>query len=71
MIADPVEIPVTIPVPVPTVAIVVLLLVQIPPEVASCNVVAEPTQIAADPLIESGFGHTVIVFVLRHPIPNE
>ena len=43
MVATPDEMPVTTPMEV-TVAIEVLLLLQAPPEVESCNVTVEPTQ---------------------------
>jgi hypothetical protein len=42
MVAVPVATPVTTPVPEPTVATDVLLLLHVPPEVASLNVLVEP-----------------------------
>src|ERR1043166_4771101 len=45
MVEVPAATPVTIPVDEPIVATVVLLLVQIPPPVASLNVVVDPAQI--------------------------
>ena len=54
IVAVPAATPVTIPDEVPTVAIDVLLLVHIPPAVASLNVVVEPTQtLPLPPMVES------------------
>lgn len=50
----PGETPVTTPVPEPTVAIVVVLLIQLPPAVASLNVVVAPTQSIAVPVMLVG-----------------
>jgi len=45
------------PVEEPTVAVAVLLLVQVPPVVASANVVVAPTQTEAVPVIPTGAVH--------------
>lgn len=55
--------PVTIPEPVPTVAKPVLLLVHVPPLVASLNVVVRPAQTFTVPVIDAGNGFTVTVEV--------
>ena len=57
-----------IPVELPAVATDVLLLVQVPPVVASESVVAEPEQILAEPDIAAGKGFTVIGDVMKHPV---
>ena len=57
--AVPTETPVTTPVVEPTVATPVLLLVQMPPEVASVKVDVEPTQTEVNPDITAGSGLTV------------
>ena len=51
MVLVPGEIPMTIPDDEPTVATALLLLLQCPPEVVSDNVLEEPTQTLAVPLI--------------------
>ena len=66
IVANPVPIPVTIPV-LPTVATEVLLLVHVPPEVASDNKSVVPMQIVAPPegLIAAGLPLTVKVAVTK------
>ena len=64
MIAVPPDMPVTTPEPLPTVAIVVLLLVHVPPPVASLNVVVKPTHTDVIPVIVAGRGFTVIGMVV-------
>jgi hypothetical protein len=55
--------PVTIPLADPIVAFAVLLL-HVPPAVASLNVVAEPIQTVPDPVIAEGFGGTLFTYVV-------
>jgi hypothetical protein len=54
-------IPVTMPVVAPTTATVVLLLLHVPPDVASLSVVVAPTHKVRTPVIAAGGGLTVIV----------
>lgn len=68
MVDNPAATPVTTPVAEPTVASNVLLLVHTPPEVASDNVVDDPTQTLLAPLIALGFVFTVIGDVTKHPL---
>lgn len=63
MVVVPATTPVTIPVVAPTVAIPVLLLVQLPPGVASVRVVVEPAQVIGIPAIATGLGFMVTVLV--------
>lgn len=63
----PAATPVTIPEDTPTVAIDVLLLVQVPPGVASVSVLVPPIDVVAVPLIAAGAGETVMSFVAVHP----
>jgi hypothetical protein len=51
MVADPDAIPVTTPVEEPTAAIAALLLLQVPPEVASPKVVVFPTHTTVLPVM--------------------
>ncbi len=67
ILAPPVDIPVTTPL-VFTLATAVLLLLQVPPEVVSARVIADPIHTAAPPVIAPGNGFTVIVLVLRQPV---
>ena len=50
----PTETPLTTPVVEPIVPTDVLLLIHVPPVVASVNVIEEPTHIMEDPIIEAG-----------------
>jgi hypothetical protein len=58
--------PVTTP-PELTVAVAVLLVIQVPPERASLNVIVEPTQRVEGPVIDEP-PVTVIVLVARQPL---
>jgi hypothetical protein len=60
--------PVTIPDEAPTVVIVKLLLLQLPPVVASFKVIVEPWQKAMLPVIAAGKGLTVMVRVIMQPV---
>lgn len=71
MVTTPAEMPETIPVDKPTAAIPVLLLLHVPPDVASVSVVAVPAHMLAAPLIGEGEGKTVIDLVTVHPVPSE
>jgi hypothetical protein len=66
--------PVATPPPAPgpgvIVATPVVALLQVPPGVASLNVVVEPTQTIVVPVIAAGSGFTVTVVVMEHPVPN-
>jgi len=52
------------------VASAVLLLLQVPPPVASVSVIEEPTQTAVGPPIAAGKGFTVTIFVRLQPVDN-
>lgn len=71
MTAVPIDAPVTAPVIEPIDAIPGLLLLQVPPGVASLNILPVPTHIARIPDIGPGLGYTVTVVVLKHPVVNE
>ena len=60
--AFPTNIPVTTPEADPTVAIELSLLLQLPPDEASLNVVVEPTHVEGVPVIGSN-GPTVMPYV--------
>ncbi len=61
MVVLPAATPVAIPVAEPMVATVVVLLLQVPPDVPSVSVVDEPAQTPALPAIASGPGSAVTV----------
>lgn len=61
--ATPADTPVTTPVVDAAVAIEVLLLIHVPPLVASVRVVALPAQTLKVPAIAAGAGFTVITVV--------
>jgi hypothetical protein len=65
--AVPASTPVTTPVPAPTVAMVVLLLVQVPPPVASDSDVVRPAQILVAPVMATGVGLTLITDDAEQP----
>ena len=60
MVGTPADTPVTTPVDEPTVAIAVLLLLQVPPVVASLIIIEEPVHTVVRPVIGEGVGLTVI-----------
>jgi hypothetical protein len=62
--------PVTTPVKVPAVACSVLLLLQLPPDGVDPNVVDVPVHTTAVPLIADGNGFTVIIIVVKQPVPK-
>ena len=62
------DMPVTIPVPEPTEMTAGLLLDQVPPGVASPNVVVCPTQIYGWPVIAAGRQFTVTVTFVVQPV---
>ena len=66
----PVSTPLTTP-PVVIVATDVLLLLHTPPPVASLSALVAPTHKVIVPVIASGAGVTVIVFVTVQPEPSE
>ena len=61
MVAVPADMPDTAPEGEPTVAIAVLLLLHVPPVVASPSVVVAPAQTLVVPVIAAGAGLTVTV----------
>ena len=72
MVTVPALIPVTTPVE-PTVATVVVpLVLHVPPDVASLNVIAEPAHTVPVPVvvIDAGNGLTVNIVVVEHPVLN-
>jgi hypothetical protein len=62
--------PVTIPDNEPTLAIAGLLLLQVPPPVASVNVVVSPEHTINTPDIGAGSASTVTTAVMIHPVGN-
>ena len=60
-------IPVRIPVVAPIVPTAVLLLLQVPPVLASLRVVVLPAHIGVVPIMAPGVGFTVIVVVVLQP----
>ena len=65
----PTETPFTNPVPEPIVATAGLLLVQLPPAVASARVVVEPMQIVVVPVMGKG-GVTTFTVVVEKQAPE-
>lgn len=68
MLSVPAATPVTIPDDEPTVANVGLLLIQLPPDVASVSVVFRPTHTLVAPPIAAGKGFTVTGADLLQPV---
>ena len=68
IIEVPAATPVTRPSSEPTVAFAVLLLIQVPPVVASVRFVCSPAHTTAVPVIMPGAGLTVTSFVAEHPV---
>ena len=60
--------PVTTPVVEPTIAIVVLLLLQLPPDVRSLKGVVSPEHTLSVPSIDVGKGLTVAIAVVKQPV---
>ena len=67
MVAVPIATPVTKPVP-DTVATPGLLLLHVPPAVASAKTDVEPTQRVVPPVIATGGGVTVTTIVAVQPV---
>ena len=65
--AEPPVIPVRIPVVAPMVPTAVLLLLHVPPVVASPRVVVLPAHIVVVPVIPPGVGFTVMTVVVLQP----
>jgi hypothetical protein len=63
--------PVTTPEEVPIVATAGLLLVHVPPGVASVSVMVVPRQTLDDPEMEAGDGLTVTTALTVQPLPSE
>jgi hypothetical protein len=63
----PVVIPLTMPEVDPTVATEVVLLVHVPPGVASVSVIVDPAQTLVGPPMAAGVALTVTIVVARHP----
>jgi len=70
IVAVPAEAPDTTPVAEPTPATTVLLLLHVPPVVASAKVIAEPTQMLVRPVIAEGKGLTVTTRVAKQPVES-
>ena len=72
IVVDPGETPVTVPLLLSMVAAVVLLLLHVPPVVASDSVMAEPAQTVDRPAIADGnaFAVTDAVAVLVQPFAS-
>jgi hypothetical protein len=68
MVVVPVERPVTIPLVASTVAIDILLLLQVPVEVASLSVIVDPGHTDEAPVIAAGRGFTVAMAVATQPV---
>ena len=66
----PADTPVTTPVDEPIVAVPVLLLLQVPPAVASAKVMVEPMFTVAVPVIAAGEAFIVIESVFVQPLVN-
>ena len=62
--------PVIVPAPGKTVAIPVLLLLHVPPVVASIKIVVAPVQAVVAPVITAGNELTVTIDVVWHPVGN-
>jgi hypothetical protein len=67
--AVPAETPQSVPV-LPMVATDTLLLLQVPPDMASLSVVQRPAQTDGTPLMAAGAGKTISVVVMKHPVPT-
>ena len=70
MVDVPATMPVNIPEVEPTVTEDILLLVQVPPPVASLRLAVKPTQTNGVPDMAAGTGYTVTTDVVRQPVPN-
>ena len=62
--------PLTMPVVDPTIAIDGKAMLQLPPAVASANVIVAPTQTGAEPVTGEGGGVIVRFCVTTHPVGN-
>jgi hypothetical protein len=71
MIVPPTATPVTMPVVLPMVAVAVLLLLHVPPDVASVKVIVNPWHTDTGPTIGAGELDTVTVVVTLQPEPKE
>ena len=67
---EPAATPVTTPVVEFTVAKEALLLLHVPPTVASLSVLVKPIHALAVPVMDAGNGLTVIIVVAVHPVAN-
>jgi len=70
ILATPAEEPLTTPVVEPTGATDILLLLHVPPTVASLNVITEPIHTEDGPVIATGTGLTVTGCVTKQPVDN-
>jgi hypothetical protein len=68
MVAVPIDMPVTIPVANPTSATEGLLLLQVPPPVASLKVMLPPRHTVALPVTGEGNGSTIMDNVVKQPV---
>ena len=71
IIAMPGVTPVTTPVLKPTVAMAGVLLLQVPPGIASLTVIAVPMHKTEGPTIGAGSGLTLTTVVVEQPVPSE
>ena len=71
IVVVPLVMPVVMPVADPIAAVPTLSLSQVPPVVASCNVMSVPTHTLKSPVIDGGGGSTVTVVFTAQPVPNE
>ena len=70
MVTIPAAMPAASPEEEPMVTMDVLLLLHVPPVVASVNSVVSPTQIVSNPAIAGGRGVTVAIVVVAQPEGN-
>lgn len=68
IVAMPLATPLTMPVPAPTDAIEMLLLVHVPPPVASLSVIVAGKHSGALPVIPAGIEVTVTIVVAAQPV---
>ena len=70
IVAFPAATPVIVPSAAPAVAIAVLLLVHVPPLVASDRVIVDPAQTGVEPVIAGGNGLMVTCVVILQPVAS-
>src|SRR5437763_776971 len=70
MTAVPASTPVTTPLDDPIVATAVVLLIHVPPAIASVKLVVDPVQTSSEPAIAAGNGFTVKTAVALQPVES-